>query len=175
MIKKEFTIREPDNSIWQSVLIAFILTIYLAFCYYYITTNNHTNIVFLIALGFVVINYMVLPNLTTKSIHLNFTYKKIKYETSLGRFSINKKWKDLKNLKYISVFKTENGYEVNLWHNKNEIINLFVYDHYENVVKEAFAIAEKLDIELLDARKRGHHQWIDKEAYKKTGKIEYYD
>ncbi|WP_178990943.1 hypothetical protein [Winogradskyella schleiferi] len=175
MIEKEFTIREPDISIWQSILIAFILTIYSTICYYFITTNNDTNIVFLIALGIVVINYMVLPNLTTKSIHLNFTYKKIKYETSLGRFSINQKWKDLKNLKYISVFKTENGYEVNLWHNKNEIINLFVYEHYENVVKEAFAIAEKLDIELLDARKRGHHQWIDKEVYKKTGKIEYYD
>ncbi|WP_299120715.1 hypothetical protein [uncultured Winogradskyella sp.] len=177
MIEKEFTIKEPNISIRNSILIAFILTTYSAICYYFITTNDdkNTTLVYLIILGFFVIKNMVLPNLTTKSIHLNFTHKKIKYETSVGPFGINKKWKNLKNLEYISVFKTENGYEVNLWHNKNEIINLFVYENYEDVVKEAFIIAEKLDIELLDARKRGYHQWIDKDIYKTTGEIEYYD
>ena len=116
-----------------------------------------------------------MPGLTTKAIHLNFSYLKIKHEMSIGPFTFRKRWKDLKELEYISVFKTENGYEVNLWHNKNEIINLFVFDNFDEVIKKAFFFAEKLKIDLLDARQKGYHKWIDKDKYRLTGEIVYID
>jgi len=34
-------------------------------------------------------------------------------------------------------------------------------------------IADKLEIKLLDATIKGDFRWIDKEAYKKTGKIRF--
>lgn len=177
MVEKEFTITEPRISTGQSILIAFILTVYIALCYYFWTVNDDKSktIALLIALGFFVLKYMVLPNLKTKSIHLNFTSKKIKYETSIGPFSFRNKWKNLENLEYISVFNTDNGYEVNLWHNKNKIINLFAFDDFEAVIEKAFFFSEKLDISLLDARKRGYHRWIDKDKYRLTREIEYLD
>lgn len=173
MIEKEFTIREPKTTIGISILIAFILTVYFALCYYFFTENEDksSTVLYLIILGFFVFKYMVMPGLTTKAIHLNFNYLKIKHEISIGPFTFRKRWKDLKKLEYISVFKTENGYEVNLWYNKNKIINLFVFDNFDEVIKKAFFFAEKLDIDLLDARERGYHKWIDKAEYKSTGEI----
>ena len=175
MIEREFTIREPQASNGLKILIAFILTVYVAICYYFITSNEKKTktIAYLAFLGFFVIRYMVLPGLTKKAIHLNFTLKKMKHETCIGPFTFGYKWHDLENLEYISVFNTDNGYEVNLWHNKNEIINLFVYNDFDKVIEKAFFFAEKLNVDLLDARERGYHKWIDKDIYRTTGKIEY--
>lgn len=94
---------------------------------------------------------------------------------SIGIFLFNEKWKNLEDLEYISVFNTSNGYEVNLWYKKNKILNLFALEDYDEVLKKGFYLSEKLDIDLLDARKRGYHKWINKEIYRKTGQVEYLD
>ncbi|ARV09537.1 hypothetical protein BTO05_07740 [Winogradskyella sp. PC-19] len=176
MIEKEFTIIEPKKSIFIKIVLALILATYTTIVYYFLNKEDFTNyIIKLLLLTLVVFNWMVIPYLSRKSIHLNFSHKKIKYEQRIGPISIKKKWKTLKNLKYISVFSTENGYEVNLWHSKNKIINLFVDEDIEAVVEKAFFFAEKLEIDLLDARERGYHRWINKTIYRQTNKIEYID
>ena len=177
MIETEFTIKEPDSSIGFKILIAFILTIYTSICYYFITTNEDTSktTAYLVLLGVVVIKYMVPPGLITKSTHLNFTLKKIKYESGIGNFRFGTRWKQLENLNYISVFNTKNEYEVKLWFKDNQSISLFGYEHYDEVIEKAFFFSEKLDIDLLDARERGYHKWINKEVYRSTGKIKYLD
>ncbi|MBT8244598.1 MAG: hypothetical protein HKP48_05090 [Winogradskyella sp.] len=175
MIEKEFTIREPKSSILDIVAVSAALTIQTGFCYY-IFTNVRLNFYafFLIALtGYILFNSIIIPGLRTKCIYLNFSKRKIKYEIEIGPLTIRKKWKDIENPEYVSVFKTPKGIEVNLWHNKNQIINLFAYDDFEKVIEEAFFFADKLNIDLLDARERGYHKWIDKNFYQQHKKVRY--
>ena len=58
---------------------------------------------------------------------------------------------------------------------KNKILNLFALEDFDEVLKKAFYLSEKLNIDLLDARKRGYHKWVNKTVYEKTGKVEYKD
>lgn len=177
MPKKEFTIRAPQLPLYLRLLIALIFTFYLGLCYYFINRNADRagTISLLVTLGLIVFNYMILPNISDKILHLDFTGCYYKMQLEIGRLTLPSRWKKLKDLEYISVFKTKNGFEVNLWHSKNQILNLFVYADFDSVIKKAFLFSEKFNIPLLDARVRGNHRWIDKEIFKTTGKIEYND
>jgi len=175
--EKQFTITAPKRPIYITIIVAFIFTAYVGLCYYFISKNKDLNgtIKLLIILGIVVFNYMILPNISEKTMYIDFSKEYYKMQTEIGRLTIPSQWKKLKQLKYISVFKTNNGYEVNLWHSKNKILNLFVYDDFNAVIEKAFFFAERFNIPLLDARIRGYHRWIDKEIFKTTGEIEYED
>ncbi len=173
MTKPEFTIREPESPLYIKILVAFILTVYVALCYYFLTTKfrGTKTLLYLIILGYFVLKYMVIPYLISAVTYLNFSELKIRTGIEIGRFTIKNKWKQLKDLEYISVFHTDNGYEVNLWYKKNKILKLFALDDYDKVIDEAFFFSEKLSIDLLDARKRGYHKWVDKDIYRKTGEV----
>jgi len=62
---------------------------------------------------------------------------------------------------------------VNLWYKKNKILNLFFMENFDEVIEHAFVFADRLNIDLLDARIRGNHKWVDKKAYKATNEIVY--
>ncbi len=175
MTEIEFTITEPKSPLLIRILVALFMTTYIGLCYYFTVERYEgtRTVVYLIILGFFVFRYMVVPYITFRTNHLNFKEQKIRSDIEIGRFTIKGKWKNLKDLKYISVFKTDNGYEVNLWYKKRNILNLFALDDYDTVMKEAFFFSEKLNIDLLDARKRGYHRWVDKEVYRTTGNIVY--
>ncbi len=165
MLEKEFTIIEPKPSNRTIIAVSFILTIYFGLAYYFITTNAYAlakTYLLLIGLGYIVFKYMVVPYIVTKVAHINFTEKKIKYELEIGRLSFRKKWKKLKNLKYISVFKVEENYHVNLWYEKKKIINLFMTPELKEAFDNAFKIANKFDIDLVDATVKGYHNYVDK-------------
>ncbi len=48
-------------------------------------------------------------------------------------------------------------------------------DDSEKAMENGFLISEKLDIDLLDARKAGYHKWVNKQVYKETKKVIYSD
>ncbi|WP_353777187.1 hypothetical protein [Winogradskyella sp. 3972H.M.0a.05] len=175
MTEIEFTVREPKTSLVFKAFAAFILAVYSTVCYYFLTTKEGSSesAVYLIALGFIVMRYMVLPSFVLKSIHFNFSESKIQRQTSLGPISFKGKWKALKALEYISVFQTGNGYEIRLWHTRTKTLNLFALEDYDEALKQGFYFSEKLNIDLLDARERGNHRWVDKEAYRTTGEVVY--
>lgn len=129
-------------------------------------------IFYLIILLGILIKY-ILPIVTRNYVHLNFTELKIMHTYSVGIFSFDGKWKKLEDLNYISVFKDTSLYEVNLWYKKNKILNLFALEEVDKALEKGFILSEKLNIDLLDARKRGYHKWVNKEIYRETGKIEY--
>ena len=119
--------------------------------------------------------YMVLPRISSNTIHLNFSKSKIKYENNYGAFTFKKKWHDLKKLEYLSVFAVNEEYQANLWYEVNKITNLFVLPNKDDAMKIGYYLANKLNIDLLDATVKEHHQWVDKIHYKKTGEIKYLD
>ena len=85
------------------------------------------------------------------------------------------KWKHIKSPKYISVFNSKTGYEINLWHHKNNHLELYKRANYKDALRMAFEISENLNIELLDATRPNNSRWIDKAATKKAKTIIYKD
>jgi ABC-type uncharacterized transport system fused permease/ATPase subunit len=181
MYDKELTIREPKIPWFNLILFSIIFSAFITYIVY-LYNNNFINdlsnpnsltiIVYLLWL-FGILVVFILPIISRHYIHLNFSNLKIMHSYSIGVFNYNEKWQNLEDLEYISVFNTANGYEVNLWYKKNKILNLIALEDFDEVLKKAFYISEKLNIDLLDARKRGYHKWINKEIYRETGKIEY--
>ncbi|WP_303316365.1 hypothetical protein Q4Q34_06050 [Flavivirga abyssicola] len=184
MYNVEFTIREPRISWFNKILFSALFSGFCVFVLYIFKSNGVYHrlnkedtekvIVFLILLLGILIAF-ILPIIARHYIHLNFTHLKIRHSYSIGPLVYREKWQNLKDLNYISVFHTKNGYEVNLWYKKHEILNLFVLDDFNEVLEKGFFFSEKLNIDLLDARKRGHHKRINKVIYKETGKVEYLD
>ncbi|MCB4798020.1 hypothetical protein [Neotamlana laminarinivorans] len=174
----EFTIREPKKS---SILNIFVAAVFSAFFTYSISlffrhdySKNYASALaaFLVWL-FGCLFVFLIPLIARHYIHFNFQHLKIKHSYSIGLFKYNESWQDLKNLEYISVFKTQNGYEINMWFNKNDILNLAVLTDADEAINEGLFFSEKLNIDLLDARKRGHHKWVDKEVSKLNNIISY--
>ena len=87
----------------------------------------------------------------------------------LSILKFKRKWKNLKHLQYISVFKKNNDtYELNLWDDSNSVSNVVTLCDYKDAFKKAFFIAEELDIDVLDATDKGNFKLIDKGAFKNT-------
>lgn len=178
MIKSEFIIREPNISWFNRILFAFIFSgfftlVVFLFSNSRLASEDILNVIkHLIILFFILIIFFI--HLVIRHyIHINFTKFKIQHSYSIGFFKYNEKWQNLIDLKYVSIFHTSNGYEINLWYKKNRTLNLAVLKDYNEAIKKGYFFSEKLNIKLLDARKRGEHRWIDKHVYKETGKIVY--
>ena len=183
MIESEFIITEPKIPFANRIIFALAFSAFIVLVIYIfrgilftkLSESNKTEVIVYLVLLFGILVRYFLPLLSKESIHLNFSELKIKRNYSLGIFNYSGKWRKLEKLNYISVFRTENGYEVNIWYKKNKILNLFALEDFNEVIEEAFLLSEKLNIDLLDARKRGYHKWINKSVYKETGKIKYID
>ncbi|MCB4807485.1 hypothetical protein LG651_04420 [Tamlana sp. 62-3] len=174
----EFTIREPKRHWLIKVFVAAAFSGFFTYLIHFFTTSEYntaqtwTLITYFIWF-FGVLFVVLIPLIAQHYIHLNFTKLKIKHSYSIGILTYNESWQDLKNLEYISVFKTQNGYEINMWFNKNDILNLAALEDADEAINQGLFFSEKLNIDLLDARKRGYHKWVDKTASKKTNAIVY--
>lgn len=179
MIKSEFIIRELKKPFINRIIFAIIFAsfftfiLYLIFARFDFTNGDVIKISIYLFWLFGILLLMVVPLITRHYVHFNFSELKIKHSYEIGIFNYNEKWQNLEKLEYISVFQTVNGFEVRLWYKKNKIINLFILDDFNEVLEKAYFFADKLNIDLLDARKRGYHKWINKKVYKESGKIEY--
>ncbi|GEM_PF-4497649 len=112
-------------------------------------------------------------SIASHHIHLNFTELKIQHQYHVGVFRYKEVWQDIVNPKYISVFNENDYYMVNLWYDNLGILNLMLLEDANKAIENGLLIADKLDIDLLDARKRGYHKWVDKKTSKETGEIKY--
>jgi hypothetical protein len=183
MCKTEFTIREPEVPWFNKILFSLLFAAFFSLILYIfknnikeiLTSGDIKQVVVYLIILFGILIVFVLPIISRHCTHLNFSEIKIKHSYSIGPFTYNEKWQNLKDLNYISIFHTQNGYEVNLWYKKNQILNLFALEDINEVLEKAFFLSEQLNIDLLDARKRGYHKWINKSVYKEVGKIEYLD
>lgn len=176
MIEKNFTIIEPKPSLWTIICVSFILTVYFGLTYHFITSNSHAlgkTYVYLLVLTYFVFRYMVFPYIVTKIAHINFAEKKIKYELEIGPLKIRRKWKEFKNLKYISVFKVKENYHVNLWYEKRKILNLFMTPELNEAFENAYKLSEKFNVDLVDATIKGHHNYVDKLYYQEHNEIKH--
>lgn len=174
----EFTIREPKRPWLLKVFVAAAFSAFFTYLVYFFTTKEHNTgqtwtLITYFAWFFGVLFVFLIPLIARHYIHFNFSKLKIKHSYAIGMLTYNESWQDLKNLEYISVFKTQNGYEINMWFNKNEILNLAVFEDAEEALKQGLFFSEKLNIDLLDARKRGYHKWVDKTATKTNNILTY--
>ncbi len=183
MIESEFIITEPETPWTNRIIFALIFSAFAVLLVYIFRGNiyetlsgkNKRQVIIYLTILFGILVRYILPLISKHSVHINFSKLKIKRQYSLGIFNYAGKWHKLENLNYISVFHTENGYEVNLWYKKNKILHLFAMEDFNDVLKKGFQLSEKLNIDLLDARKRGHHKWVNKAEYRETGNVTYLD
>jgi len=181
MIESEFIIREPKISWLNRIIFSLVFSLLFALIIYWYRSNiiNKLTTVDIIYAGIYYIIVIVslfgalVPLVKRDYTHFNFTQKKIKHSYNIGVYDYDGQWQDLVDLKYISVFNTNNGYAVNLWYEKNKIIHLFILENPEEVIEKGLFFAEKLNIGLVDARKRGYHKRVNMEVYKDTGNIIY--
>lgn len=181
MIKAEVIVQEQKTPLLNRIVFSTFSAGVLTFLVYVFSKRKEFDFVvqaniftYSIFLVFILFFYFT-PLITSQEIHLNFTELKIKYVYNVGVFKWNRRWKKLKEPDYLSVFHTENGYELNLWYKKNKVLSLFAIEDFDDVIKQGIFLSEKMNIDLLDARKRGYHKWVNKTVYKETGEIEYLD
>lgn len=179
MHKSELVIKEPNKPFINKVIVSFLYTClfgYTIYLFAYRDFWNHpekwTVIIFLVILLFILFSSSFM-SIASHSIHLNFKEQKIQHQYSVGIFKYKEVWQDIIEPEYISVFKKDNYYLVNLWYEKNAILNLMAIEDSGKAIENGLLIAEKLSIDLLDARKRGYHKWVDKKAFKTSGKVTY--
>lgn len=181
MYEIDFIIIGKKPSLINRVFTSLIITVYIAYVYYAIKVEfiehriDISVILFYLILFLILTSLVTIRNIAIHKIQLNFMNLKIRHVFDIGPLTYREKWQNLNGITYISIFHTKNGFEVNLWDEKKEVLNLFVLQDYDEVMKKAFFVSDKLNVDLLDARRRGHHKWVDKTVYKETGKVEYID
>lgn len=96
-----------------------------------------------------------------KDYYFDLNEKRYKIVRRVGFFEFGK-WKDFKNLGYVSVFKNaKDVLEINLWYNENRHFNLGQGENLQIALDAGRRIAEKLKIDLLDAATKPHEsQWV---------------
>ena len=100
---------------------------------------------------------------SVKTVFLNLKKEKLRTNLSIGFVSINYH-SNIPDLDYISVFKNEAFFEVNLWCKKNKHFNIASFDNNLSAMNFALLFSNKLNVDLLDATEKGNSKWIDKAA-----------
>ncbi|WNM19800.1 hypothetical protein [Flavobacterium capsici] len=64
---------------------------------------------------------------------------------------------------YVSVFLTDkNVFETNLWYVRNKHYKMYEFEKKEDAFEFGEMVADKLNIDLLDATERGNNKWVEK-------------
>lgn len=179
MFKIDLIIKEPTKPITNKVIVAFLYTCLFGYTIYLFAYQNFwdhpkrwTIVIYLVVL-LLILFFSSFRAIAAHRINLNFKELRIQHQYNVGVFRYKEVWQDIVNPKYISVFNEADYYMVNLWYDKLGILNLMIEEDSEKAIKNGLLIADKLDIDLLDARKRGYHKWVDKKAYKETGELKF--
>lgn len=160
---------------WYELMIAFVfysLTVY--FIYY---LSNLYNLYATNRLSSLDFNSLVLP-FSSLIIFLFFMAINLSYKQNIiintrsnvliSRYII---WglkydsrKRATNSEYISYFKDDQNYGVNLWYKGNKHFEIGYFDDLTSAQNAAYEIARTLKIDLLDATEKGNQKWIDVES-----------
>jgi len=113
---------------------------------------------------------------TVVGIQIDFENKKYRLGIFLGQNAFGK-WKELPEIKYISVFKTtytrtvrgisgigsvsskEKTIVINLIHGKNRRLKVYMTDEVSDAFEKANYIAEKLELKIYDATEK-EGKWL---------------
>ncbi|WP_147132321.1 hypothetical protein [Seonamhaeicola algicola] len=179
-IKTDLIIEEPSKPLINRVVVSFIYALFFTYTFYLLKYKNilehpekHTILVLLVLL-LLIIFFSSFMAIASHSIHISLQENKIQHQYRIGRFRYKEVWQVLKDIEYVSVYKNSGYYLVNLWYEKNGILNLMALKDYELSIEKGLFIAEKLNTDLLDAREKGYNKWINKAATKQQGKIVYF-
>ena len=168
MEQNEILISEGNRPWWQRIIAAAAFTGMFVFLYYFIITFNIFDsderirdssrflimAIYLCSFG---IGFSIV-----RDYHFDFKTHRYKNVFRVGPVKIGG-WRKFKNLEYVSAFKnSRNIFELNLWYNRNKHFNLFSYDNAEDALYAGKQLAEKLDIDLLDATFPHNSKWVDK-------------
>jgi len=179
MHKSDLIIQEPKKPFINKVIVSFLYACLISYTLYlllYKDILNHPQkwliTGYLISLGGIlfVISFQYIAS---HHIHLDFEQRKIQHRYKAGLFYYKEVWQDLIDLEYISVFKTGDYYQINLWYQKNQILNLMTLKDYKESIKNGHLIADQLNIYLLDASVKGNHRWVNKSIFKETRVIKH--
>ena len=179
--RKIVLISEGSLPWWKLVLIAGILTFMVYLMIIYSLNNSFSfsekyfmGLIKSLELHIYLLGFAIYLSLTQNYL-FDFSKKKFKKEISFLFLRFGR-WKKLPELEYVSVFLNANKeIEVNFWYFKNIHFKIAVYYDYNDAIEAGFKIAYKMEIDLLDATKRGKSKWIDKLAYEETKSIKYLD
>ncbi len=174
MKTKDLIIQEPQKLCVKTVTIisAYILfiiaTIYILL--YVATRPDVTNAVVYMYLiwGFGFLVMFTYQHIINSKVKLDLKGHKMRRTYTLGILKYRRKWQKLAHPQYISVFKTNGKYELNVWNEANNRANIITLSDYKNAFKKAFFIAEELNIDVLDATNKGNFKLINKDTFKNT-------
>lgn len=148
------------GSVFFAIFIYLILeAIYLWFEYqnfdlFLLLTRN-----LLLSSGFLLV--MGLTFTLTKSIIINPSSEKLISIYSVGVFSKRIESK-IPELNYISIFKNaKDEFEVNLWYEKNKHYKMYVFEKFGEAIALGKQLSKRLNIDLLNATKKGNFEWIE--------------
>ena len=98
-----------------------------------------------------------------KTIYIDLEKEKLRTQHSVGVVKVNY-FSVIPELENVSVFlNLQNGiFEVNLWYKGNKHYNVFNFEEYKSAFDFGLLFSNKLNIDLLDATKKGNSKWIDK-------------
>lgn len=176
MYDVEFTIREPKRPLLNKIIFAIAFSGFFTFIIYLFSSNDFSSedtlsVSIYLLWSFCFLFVFLTPIIARHYIHFNFSNLKIRHSYAIGCFKYNETWQNLDDLKYISVFHTSKGYEINMWYKKRNILNLAVLQDSKEAIEKGLYFSEHLKIDLLDARERGDYKWVDKEKSNTLGKI----
>lgn len=142
----DILITSKPRPIWQKIVAAIFYTA-VGVCIYIFFTTLIPNIIETASVLFV----LALRFSLEKDYYFDLNDKRYKIVKRVGPVEIGK-WKEFKDLDYVSVFKNGRGIlEINLWYNKNRHFNLGQGENLTLALTAGKKIAKKLKIDLLDA------------------------
>lgn len=162
-------ISSKQKHFWQFVVAAFLFTTAIALIWLGCSRMTHPNLytrdeyrnsIIIIEIAIFPLLFAFVFSLNMK-IQIDTKSKEIKEIYSLGDFSFKLKSK-IKNLEYISVFLNNEVYFLMMWYENNKHESLCGFNDFASAMEYAKEIANKLNIDLLDATEKGNFKWVDK-------------
>ena len=175
-------VKDKKRPYWQLVGSALFFTLALLYFIIYIYNTTWSDKAYSSFVNkFEVVIYLIVIAIGfgfQKSVYINLSESKFRATFEIGPLRLGT-WKTIKDPEYISVFKqpTVDGFifEVNLWYDTNKHWELYEEHDLPQAFKIGFDVSESLGIDLLDATVANNYRWINKEALKEKGVIEYLD
>lgn len=159
-MKDEVIISQGSRSLWHNIVAAFfyavtIMCIVLLFFDFGYKINVVRCVEIAIFTGASAFYYSVVH-----SYYFDFKNNRYKFERAILFVKLGK-WKTLPTLEYISVFKKNDIYEVNLWYEGNKHFNIYQVIGKEEALEVGEQLATSLQIDLLDATVPNDSKWIE--------------
>ena len=173
---------QPRPALYKRVIVSIMFTAFLAYILYLVREKflvDETDI-FVVTIYLIwilgVIMMITAGTISRHGIQFNFTEMKIRHIYDISLYRYKEEWQDLNDLEYLSIFKEEEKYNIVMWYEENNFLNLFTMKNFKEIVGYACTLSDKLNIDLLDATINDDlNHWIDKETFKKTGEIQHLD